>query len=265
MVLTEFTSHIFSLLSYTPLQYMLRAMKAGSAPAAAYADKADDPSVCLVSEGHSMFVGGDALSPAADEAMNFLARILLAPERRRALEAVRIAFPHEAWKKKLAGALKDARVNEYMRCVFVHHAPGSATDASAPHIRPITEDMKALGNFDMIREEVNSTLGSVEAFLNRGFGYALVLEGRVCGFCTAEYLSEKECAIGIAVEEEYRQRGYASQMTASFLGECARRGLMPYWECWKNNIPSAKTAERAGFEKLADYPVLLAEFTALPV
>ena len=260
MIQTGFTPQGFSLLSYTSLQYMLRAMKAGSAPAAAYADREDHPSVCLVYEGHSLFVGGDALSPAADGAMDFLAHTLLTNDVRRELGAVKIVFQGEAWQEKLTGAFHDARVNRYMRSVFVHPAPGSAANANTPHIRPITEGMKALDNFDMIREEVNSTLGSVEKFLAMGFGYALVLENRICGFCTAEYLSEKECAIGIAVEEEYRQQGYASQMTACFLGECARRGLMPYWECWKNNIPSAKTAERAGFEKLADYPVLLVEF-----
>jgi RimJ/RimL family protein N-acetyltransferase len=36
--------------------------------------------------------------------------------------------------------------------------------------------------------------------------------------------------------------------------------LNVYWECWKNNIPSIKTALSCGFKKVADYPVLFVDF-----
>ena len=120
--------------------------------------------------------------------------------------------------------------------------------------------MKALDNFAMIWEEVESTMGSVEKFLAEGFGSALVLENRVCGFCTAEYVSPGLCAVGIAVEEAHRQRGYAAQMADAFLRQSAERGLTISWDCWGNNLPSYKTAERAGFKKVSDYPVLLIAF-----
>jgi len=260
MLKTAFSHQTFSLFSYTPLQYMLRAMAAGSAPATAYVDQVENPSVCLIHEGHSVFVGGDAYGPAAVEAMDFLDHTLLTPELRRELHVMKIVFPNDAWKERLTGALSGASVNEYMRCVFRHPTPGGVVASPAPHIQTITAGMVELENFCMIRDEVESTLGSFEKFLEKGFGYALVFETHVCGFCTAEYLSAGECAIGIEVLNEYQQQGFASQMTASFLQECARRGLTPYWECWKNNIPSVKTAERTGFEKQAEYPVVFVMF-----
>ena len=255
-----FSSQVLALLCYTPLQYMLRAMAAGSAPAACYADREKDPSVCLMHEGHNLFVGGDASGSAADAAMDFLARRLLASELRHELRVMKIVFPDEAWKVKLMSAFLGIPVQEYWRCVFRPPAPGSVPAVSAPHVPCITADTAELGNFSMIRDEVESTLGSFEKFLAMGFGYAFVLENRVCGFCTAEYVSPGECAIGIEVLREHRKKGYASQMTACFLGECQRRGLTPYWECWRNNVPSVKTAERAGFLKQAEYPVLFLEF-----
>ncbi len=260
MIQMKLFTPVFPLLSYTPLQYMLRAMEAGTAPAACYADREEDPSVCIIREGHSLFVGGDALSPAADAAMDFLSRELLTQELRQELHAVKIVFPNDDWKGKLTSALSDASVHEYWRCVFRHPAPGSVPEVPAPHIQFITADTAKLANFSMIQDEVESTLGSFEKFLAEGFGYTLVMETQVCGFCTAEYLSAGECAIGIEVLREYQLRGYASQMTACFLHECSKRGLTPYWECWGNNIPSIKTAEHAGFSKLPDYPVLLVEF-----
>ncbi len=260
MIQTGFTPQAMQLLAYTPLQYMLRAMALGSAPAQCYVDKENSPSVCLVLEGHSLFAGGNAQSPAAEEAMAFLARTLLSPKRRQELGAVKIAFPNNAWKEKLETALSGAAIHTYPRKVFRHPAPGRIPAAEEADIRLISAGMASLEHFDMIVEEVESTMGSLEAFLSLGFGAALVIKDRVCGFCTAEYVSGKECAIGIAVEEPFRRQGHAARMTALFLRECAKRGLTPFWECWKNNIPSVRTAERAGFELLAEYPVLLAEF-----
>jgi GNAT superfamily N-acetyltransferase len=223
-------------------------------------DREDKPTVCIIREGHSLFVGGEAYSPAADAAMEFLAHELLTPELRRELRVMKIVFPNNTWKEKLTNALSDVSVHEYMRCVFSNPSPGSIPAVPAPHIQYITADTAKLDNFSMIKDEVESTLGSFEKFLAMGFGYTLVMEKQVCGFCTAEYLSAEECAIGIEVLREYQKMGYASHMTACFLQECQRRGLTPYWECWKNNIPSVKTAEHTGFSNKTDYPVLFIEF-----
>ena len=260
MLQSDFSPRIFEMLAYSPLTYMLRAMVAGTAPAVCYADRKDEPRVCLVHEGHSLFVGGDALSPAADEAMDYLAHSLLTQELRRELHVMKIAFPDDMWKEKLKRALSGAALNEYMRSVYINRAPYKAAPCEVPEIEAITLDTAKLINFAMIRDEVESTLGSFDRFLKEAFGYALVVEGRVCGFCTSEYLSAGECAIGIEVLPEYQRKGYASRMTACLLGDCAARGLTPYWECWKYNMPSYKTAERSGFEKIMDYPVLFVEF-----
>jgi RimJ/RimL family protein N-acetyltransferase len=241
---------------------MLRAMESGTAPAACYADREEEPSVCVIREGHSLFVGGDAKGQAAEAAMDFLGRDLLTPELRQELRVMKIVYPDDAWKALLLSALSGDSVNTYMRCVFRHPTPGSFLAAPAPHIQYITADTAKLDNFSMIRDEVESTLGSFEKFLAEGFGYTLVMENRVCGFCTAEYLSAGECAIGIEVLQEYQKKGFASHMTACFLQECSKRGLTPYWECWKNNIPSVRTAEHAGFSGRTEYPVLFVEFHA---
>ncbi len=260
MIKVPVTTGLIELFAYTPTQYMVKAMMAETAPHTCYVDREEDPLACLILEGHSLFVGGDALSPTADHAMEYLAHTLLSASVRKELEAVKIVFPNEAWKRKLTQALSGDTVNEYPRCIFSHSATANAACENPPHIQIITARLAALDNFSMIREEVESTMGSVEKFLTEGFGSALVLENRVCGFCTAEYASPGLCAVGIAVEEAHRQKGYAAQMANAFLRQSAESGLTVYWDCWKNNIPSYKTAERAGFEKVSDYPVLLVAF-----
>lgn len=254
------------LFAYSPLQYMFRAMQAGTAPARYFADRAESPCVGLILEGHTLFVGGDAQAPNAADALRFLDRELLGEARRRELGVLKAFYPDgpdDIWKEKLLENIRGATKNIYGRRVY-KGGPGDHSPApAASHIRRITPEMmyeEAIGNKEMIREEVESTFGSLQSFLAGGFGYALVLEDRVCGFCTSEYQSKQECAIGIAVEQAFQRRGYASQMASAFLAECRGHGLTPYWECWGNNIPSMKTAERRGFIMVADYPALLMEF-----
>jgi RimJ/RimL family protein N-acetyltransferase len=255
----DISTDFVKLFAYTPLQYMLRAMQAGTAPAKFFADQADKAFVGLILEGHTLFAGGDV----SDEALRFLDEELLNGERRRELGAVKAFYPDDAWKTRLLESIHGADMHVYGRRVYKREPGEGSSVPAAPHIQRITPRMMgeaSIGNREMIREEVESTFGSLESFLAGGFGYALVLHNRVCGFCTSEYQSAKECAIGIAVEAEFQRRGYASQMASAFVAECDERRLTAYWECWGNNIPSMKTAERSGFIKLADYPTVLMEF-----
>lgn len=89
----------------------------------------------------------------------------------------------------------------------------------------------------MIKNEVLSTAtyDDMEDFFSRGFGFAPVIDNKVCGFCTSEYPSENAIAIGIEVLKEYQKQGYARAMTQAFLNKAAQRNLDVYWQCWKDN------------------------------
>lgn len=115
---------------------------------------------------------------------------------------------------------------------------------------------KNIKNVDMIRYEVALTCGSVERFLEIGFGYTLLIDGMIVGFCTSEYHAGTECGIGIEVIEKYQKQGLATQMVKSFLYEAKIRGITPYWECWADNLASKNTAIKNGFTKITDYPVV---------
>jgi RimJ/RimL family protein N-acetyltransferase len=56
------------------------------------------------------------------------------------------------------------------------------------------------------------------------------------------------------------RQGIAGVMAAAFISLCRESHKIPHWDCWKNNLPSVKTAEKMSFEKLADYEVLFLSF-----
>ena len=108
----------------------------------------------------------------------------------------------------------------------------------------------------MITDEV----GDIKSFLINGFGYALVINNKIQGFCTTEYHSERALALGVEVLESHRRKGYAKAMAAAALNIAVSKGSTVYWECWQYNTPSKNTALSCGFKHEADYPMIFMDF-----
>lgn len=235
-------------LRFSPLQYMLDAAAENPRLAAFYADMETAPRTCACLFNHMLFVGG-----AFQEAcFDFLANRLLSAQ------APKIAYVFdgtvewdEAFMNRFAGACK-----RYERSVF-QAKPTAADILLPPEIWEITKIMP-FENFEMIAGEVagTATYDGLDDFFKRGLCFAPVIGNKVCGFCTSEYPSARAVAIGIEVLKPYQKRGLAKAMTNAFLQRAAQKGYTVYWDCWKNNTASLRTALACGFEKMADYPML---------
>jgi RimJ/RimL family protein N-acetyltransferase len=66
------------------------------------------------------------------------------------------------------------------------------------------------------------------------------------------YMKEYIQEIGINTREEYRGRGYAKDVSLSFIKELLSKNICPIWSTAIDNIASDKLAKSIGFEKLAD-------------
>jgi len=78
-----------------------------------------------------------------------------------------------------------------------------------------------------------------------------VFEGRrlvsVADAPTIPYLPELIVGPGIMTLSEFRRRGYAAAVCATFLEEQLRRGLSPVWTCAMDNEGSAGLAQHLGY------------------
>ncbi|MBX2997897.1 MAG: GNAT family N-acetyltransferase [Caldilineaceae bacterium] len=104
-----------------------------------------------------------------------------------------------------------------------------------------------LDNLDEIRGEVAWMWSSLDRFYAQGFGIAAVIADSAVCWCTAEYVSRSTCGIGIATVPDFQRRGIATAVAVRFVEESLRRGLIPHWECYDQNLPSVRVAEKAGF------------------
>ena len=57
--------------------------------------------------------------------------------------------------------------------------------------------------------------------------------------------------IVIQTEDEYRNKGFATKVVQKIAEECLKNGLIPIYWGNKNNIPSRRVAENAGFKLLS--------------
>jgi RimJ/RimL family protein N-acetyltransferase len=120
---------------------------------------------------------------------------------------------------------------------------------------------EGLAHSEQLAEEMLSEAPSVEAFLRGHFGFCLVGEDEIVGWCLSEYNWQDRCEVGLETVEGYRRRGVAT-ITASALAEYALEQGVTHigWHCWASNVASGATALRAGFEKEREYRVYFAWF-----
>lgn len=111
-----------------------------------------------------------------------------------------------------------------------------------------------LKHLETLKEEMTSERPTVEDFLAKSFGICAIHNNELAGWCLSEYNADGRCEIGIETTDEYRQRGLATALTLAFLEHAFSHGMTEVgWHCFKRNEASAKTALKAGFDKVSDY------------
>lgn len=110
-----------------------------------------------------------------------------------------------------------------------------------------------------LRETAGLFYGSVEGFIENGFGVALLDGEEAACVCRTVFGAGDEVEIDIHTAEPYRRRGLAYAAACAFIQACQARGLRPVWGCWPDNTPSVALAQKLGFERVQEQPVCLWE------
>ncbi len=111
---------------------------------------------------------------------------------------------------------------------------------------------------------VRHAWGSVEGFLERGFGCCLVEGDTLVSWCTGDYAVGSACEMGIGTDEHYRRRGLATLTVSATVEQCLERGFADIgWHCWSSNAASAATARKVGFAQTVEHPVYHAWYNAV--
>lgn len=95
-------------------------------------------------------------------------------------------------------------------------------------------------------------------------GFATVIDGEIVSVCSEnpQFADENETELGVETHPDHRGRGYAASNLAASCDYLIKRGQTVRYKCDLSNVPSQKTAEKAGmklYAKSYHYPCYLIE------
>jgi hypothetical protein len=247
------------------LGFVVEAMCAGNSPAQIWVDDIEQPrSAFIWDTTHSLYFGGEAENAAFNESLKqFLAETLLPEAQERQLGVFKLYTNSDSWAKQLPVFFAPDRLSQRERThyaldkIAVPQIPPTLPDGFqvVPIKREILIDSR-YKNANRVLEEIESCWNSIALFWANGFGFCVVSnDDEIACWCTAEYVSEKTCGVGIETVEAFQRRGLATWAATAFAQHCVEQGWTAHWDAWSSNVPSVKAGENAGFRKASDYAV----------
>ncbi len=248
------------------LSFVIDAIIAGNSPATAWTDDLAAPSTALIwDRAHCLYLGGDYLGgdyldrDRARTGWQDLFRTEIAPAgsglfKLYAKEPVR----------EVAGRALETRERVLYRApshgVDPHCLPQDPAGVQVSSITESFANLAKLANFGAVVDEIESCWTSMAAFREAGFGFCAHDGDTIMSWCTAEYVSEGQCGIGIETAPAFRERGLATLTAGAFVRHCSGAGVLPRWDSWSANLPSVAVAKKLGFQKIETYSVSVGNF-----
>jgi GNAT superfamily N-acetyltransferase len=103
------------------------------------------------------------------------------------------------------------------------------------------------------KKEVLADCGTLQRFLEIGFGVCGVMNGLVVSEAYASVPGDRANEIGAIVRPEFRRHGLAYATCAALIDECRHRGYETIWSCHRTNEASARTARKLGYQRERPY------------
>lgn len=97
------------------------------------------------------------------------------------------------------------------------------------------------------------TYGSIQKALEWGYGLCLVRGDELFCETFAGPSANGVIEIGVETHPHHLRKGYASVTCAHLIHEMEKQGYTAYWNCAKENLPSAALARRLGFRTEKEY------------
>lgn len=223
----------------------------------AYVDALPNPSVGLIISGEYSFFAGDTKNK---EALTFVEKLFdLNPSN----ETVCIFSDDEPEWEALLMSIKENNPVAIPRYGIVQKDYIFDESLLKGYIKKLPKEYElvmfneAVYNQAMAEDwakEFCETFSSVDDYLKRGFGYAVLYNGKLVAGTSTMTVYDGGTEIQVATHPDFRQKGLAMASAAAFVLECQKRKIRPCWDA-ANQI-SKKMALSLGYEYKGEYTTI---------
>ncbi|MGE7132897.1 GNAT family N-acetyltransferase [Lysinibacillus xylanilyticus] len=207
----------------------------------AWVDNLENPTVAQITVGIFVFYAGDPNTQEAEKLLYNLPEFTLA------------IVDSEEWKNRIE-TVHNGAVEKFKRYRFekdpehfnrthLHNIMSSLPEDY--EIKKVDNNIANLPSFHELSEDFVSQFDSIDDFVNRGVGYAILHEGQVVCAATSFSIYDDGIEIEIATHPQFRRKGLATITASALILYCLDRGLYPSWD--GANSESVELAKKLGY------------------
>jgi len=208
----------------------------------AWVDDLENPTVAQITVGIFVFFAGNANTKAAEELLYNLPEFTLAivdsDEWKNRIETVHVGSSEKFQRyrfKKNSEHLNRAHIQSLL-----------STLPRGYEVKRIDKTIANDSSFHELSEDFVSQFDSIDDFINRGIGYAIIHNGHVVSAATSFSIYNDGIEIEVASHPDYRRKGLATIVASTLILDCLDKGKYPSWD--GANEESVKLAQKIGYK-----------------
>ncbi|MET3658578.1 MULTISPECIES: GNAT family N-acetyltransferase [Sporosarcina] len=207
----------------------------------ALVDDLENPTVAQVTVGIFVFFAGNPNTKIAEELLYNLSEYSLA------------IVNTEEWKNRIETIHKGS-IEKFQRYKFNKNPEHLDKTHIQKLLTPLPEgyELKKIDatiakepSLHELSEDFIAQFNSIDDFIDRGVGFAILKEGQVVCGATSFSIYDDGIEIEIATHPQHRRKGLAIITASALILDCLERGIYPSWDGANNE--SVKLAEKLGY------------------
>ncbi|GIN70673.1 acetyltransferase [Bacillus sp. J14TS2] len=247
------------------------AVVVGNNPGRIFVDNKDNPTTGLI-WFKSMDIGfnfiGDCFNTNFNqEIVSFIDENIKPEAKKIGCDWLDVSGGDEAWDRQIENIFKHKNVETQEQHVYIlHESKCMEPQEGLPNgyrLYEISDPLlqsNTIENTIFLYDRILSFWDSIQDFLDKGEGYCITHHNKIVSFCFSGFITNTFSVTDVETLEEYRRKNLAQTVAVAYVQKCFSRGITPYWDCMKENLPSNAVAKKIGFEKARSYFVQYFQF-----
>lgn len=207
----------------------------------AWVDNLENPTVAQITVGIFVFYAGNPDIEEAEELLHNLPNFTLA------------IVDSDEWKNRIETVHKGS-IEKFQRFRFkknpedldrVHIQELLSALPEEYEIKRIDKSIAKASSFHELSEDFISQFDSIDDFIDRGVGYAILNKEQVVSAATSFSIYDDGIEIEVASHPNHRRKGLATIVASALILDCLDKGKYPSWD--GANSESVELAKKLGY------------------